>query len=391
MALYVRSTLQSSVWKYSADDRAYELHWVRVGSVFVAALYHPPKPLYTTEALLDYIEACVDEVGRDFPAAHIVLAGDVNQLPEDDLVERTGLSQIVHQPTRGANILDRVYVSCPLLFHTVRVVASVVKSDHKAVVAYPEQGQCFQRKSTMQRMFRLKTPAQHALFLQHVANMEFDNPYPTAYSDPAMNTQSEFDYFYSISIALLNQFYPQRTITMTSRDPEFITPEIKSKLRRKNKLMRAGRVEEAGALSVRIGKDMSRHGKTRLCKIGGKADSKDLWAAVRQLTGRQQVTAAVDGITAESLNDHYAAISTDHNYTAPPRKHLSNPIEPEYVSEWDVFRILDHLHHTATGLDGLPAWFLRLGAPVFYKPIARLFNLSLATSTVPQQWKQASI
>ena len=92
--------------------------------MFVAALYHPPKPLYTTEALLDYIEACVEEVSRDFPAANIVIAGDVNQLSEDDLVERTGLSQIVHQPTRGANILDRVYVSCPLLFTTVRVVAS---------------------------------------------------------------------------------------------------------------------------------------------------------------------------------------------------------------------------------------------------------------------------
>ena len=44
-----------------------------------------------------------------------------------------------------------------------------------------------------------------------------------------------------------------------------------------------------------------------------------------------------------------------------------------------------------SGLDGLPAWFLRLGAPVFCKPIARLFNLSLTTSTVPQQWKKASI
>ena len=51
----------------------------------------------------------------------------------------------------------------------------------------------------------------------------------------------------------------------------------------------------------------------------------------------------------------------------------------------------DHLRPTATGLDQLPAWFLRLGAPVFCRPIARLFNLSLSTSTVPQQWKQASI
>ena len=56
-----------------------------------------------------------------------------------------------------------------------------------------------------------------------------------------------------------------------------------------------------------------------------------------------------------------------------------------------VFRFLDHLRHTATGLDGLPAWFLRLGAPAFAAPIAELFNQSLNTSTVPQQWKTAII
>ena len=48
-------------------------------------------------------------------------------------------------------------------------------------------------------------------------------------------------------------------------------------------------------------------------------------------------------------------------------------------------QILDKLHPTATGLDSLPAWFLRLGAPAFCKPVAQLFNLSLTTSTFPQQ------
>jgi hypothetical protein len=56
--------------------------------------------------------------------------------------------------------------------------------------------------------------------------MSFDNPYPTAPSHPAMNTNSEFDNFYPIADTLLNQFYPERTITMASRDPDFITPEI---------------------------------------------------------------------------------------------------------------------------------------------------------------------
>jgi hypothetical protein len=189
VAIYARTQLQSSDWQFSADDRTYELHWIRIGDVFVAALYHPPKPLYSAQALLS---------------------------------------------------------------------------------------------------FRQKTPAQHALFLQHVSNITFNNPFPTVSSVPSVNTQAEFDYFYTASLDLLNQFYPQRTITVTSRDPEYVTAEIKSKLRRKNRLMRAGRVEEAGALSVRIRKEMMRNSRMRLCKIGGRADAKDMWEAVRRLTGRQQ-------------------------------------------------------------------------------------------------------
>jgi len=154
--------------------------------------------------------------------------------------------------------------------------------------------------------------------------------------------------------------------------------------------MRAGRVEEARALAVRIGKDITRHTKSQLNKIDGKTNSKDMWTAVRQLTGRQQEPAAIDGINAQSLNDHYAAISTDDRYTPPLSKDPDNSIESKYISEWQVFQILDHLRPTATGLDGLPAWFLRLGAPVFSKPVAYLFNLSMATSTVPQQCMEAS-
>jgi hypothetical protein len=61
VAVYVRSTIQSSVSNYSTDNPQYELFWVRVGSdVFVAALYHPPKPTYKPTEILDYIEACVE-------------------------------------------------------------------------------------------------------------------------------------------------------------------------------------------------------------------------------------------------------------------------------------------------------------------------------------------
>jgi hypothetical protein len=137
----------------------------------------------------------------------------------------------------------------------------------------------------------------HALFLQHVSGMTFVNHGPAASSDLSVNTQAEFDSFYLCMLTLLNKFYHEKTVTMTTRDPTSINPEIKYKLRRKNRLMHAGRVEEAGALAERIGKDMTRHSKSQFSKIDSKAYVKDMWAAVWKLTGRHQEPAVVEGVT----------------------------------------------------------------------------------------------
>jgi len=55
--------------------------------------------------------------------------------------------------------------------------------------------------------------------------------------------------------------------------------------------------------------------------------------------------------------------------------------------------MLDRLRPTATGLDGIPAWFVRLGAPIFATPIAQLFNQSITDGigVVPREWKMAII
>ena len=76
---------------------------------------------------------------------------------------------------------------------------------------------------------------------------------------------------------------------------------------------------------------------------------------------------------------------------SPSKKHTTATADFVYLTDWQVFRILDNLKPTATGLDGLPAWCLRIGAPVFYKPLTFLFNQFVSTFTVPTQWKQAYI
>jgi len=78
--------------------------------------------------------------------------------------------------------------------------------------------------------------------------------------------QSQFDKFYSVALNLLDTFYPESSVTITSRDPSYMTAHVKAMLRRKNRLMRKGQGEEASALARRIGNEITRHTETQLSK-----------------------------------------------------------------------------------------------------------------------------
>ena len=58
----------------------------------------------------------------------------------------------------------------------------------------------------------------------------------------------------------------------------------------------------------------------------------------------------VEGLTAKTFNTHCAAISTNNDYQAPRLK-LIAPDNLCLVTKMDVFRMLDTLQPTATGLD----------------------------------------
>ena len=205
------------------------------------------------------------------------------------------------------------------------------------------------------------------------------------------DTQLAFDRFYEILTAMLDDFYPLKSVTTTSRDPPFITPEIKALLRRKNKLIRQNLVEAANAIAHQIHLKIQRHNAatfTKPCK-----DTKELWKRVNQITGKSKQGShpSTLNINADQLNSHYAHISTDNNYVEPAKKQTCANKWGQVVDEFRVFKMLDQLTVTAPGIDGLPHWFLRQAAPSICSPITHLFNLSLLTSTVPCQWKTSVI
>ena len=58
---------------------------------------------------------------------------------------------------------------------------------------------------------------------------------------------------YKSMSVLLDAYYPERTVTITSADPPYVMPAVKRMMQWRNKLMRLGLFEEAVARAVMIG------------------------------------------------------------------------------------------------------------------------------------------
>ena len=219
VAVYVRLSLKAEMYKppIAGDDSNYELLWIKVSQgsemTFIGALYHPPVPIYQTTNLIDFIEATVIRIQLDHEHAHIILAGDLNQLSDTEVIARTGMSSIVEQPTRGNNKLDRIYVS-DYEYNGVKVAKSAVTSDHLAIVAYSGDVVRTVGKARCVHTFRKHTAAQNALFLS-------DGSIPVHIVDLDGDPQREYDRLYDIMTKMLDVFYPLRTVMITSADPPY--------------------------------------------------------------------------------------------------------------------------------------------------------------------------
>jgi hypothetical protein len=392
VAMLVRNGIGITTCRTLPSDKPeYEALWLHLSlgaSTFTCGvLYHPPKPIYNTTDFLEHVFSTIDDHLQISPESTLVMAGDFNQLSDSDICMRTGLKSIVNRPTRGPNCLDRVYVSNTNKL-SVKVVKSSVKSDHMSVIVQDANRQIVNtRKQKRVVKYRCKAPSQHAAFLAAANSCIQDFNSVLSINE----TQQCADRFYDVINCIFDKFYPTRTITISDCDPPFITPELKSMLREKNRLMRAGKIDCAGAMAIKIGKAVAKYNSTRLSHIDPRSGTKDLWTEVTRLTKASTSEVSFPPtFNAQVLNDHYAAISTDPCFTSPLLKATAfHPVSP--ISEQAVFQLLDKLQPTASGLDELPFWFLRVGAPIFCLPLAHLFNTSLTQSIVPTQWKAAVI
>src|SRR6218665_2643108 len=169
--------------------------------------------------------------------------------------------------------------------------ASSIKTDHKAIVATDCRRVTSRHKHPTAVNFRRRTPTQHAALLRLLSDYDFNHILSNE------DTQAAWDQFYADALSHLDKIYPMRQATMTSADPPFLTPEIKSLLRKKNRLMRKGHIEQASALAARIGIKITKANNKHLTGLNSRTGTAELWRAVNTVLKKPRSAGDDVGVT----------------------------------------------------------------------------------------------
>ena len=361
----------------------------------IGVCYHPPKPLYKCNDLIQLVTADVDYISSHNPTAILLFGGDLNMLNTDFLTVDSGLTQLNDDATHGKRILDKIFVNRPHLYECLTVNSSV-QTKHKAVILKPAGrslpasfGSAGQKK-IYRCCFDIRDPHITAL-KQGLASYKWS----------VLLQETDVNKLYTDLISVLRWFInnciPVKRVAISNNAPKFITPLIQILLKRRNKLMHAGKFEKASELSIKIGRLISNETAASLSKVNS-SNTRELWNKVNSIrTSRGHVNLSTYGPPfddLEALNKYFADVGTDNNYDKEAVINFIQPTEKEAIIPFDLYTVsnaLKRVKKTAQGSDPLPYWIFKHCFVELAPVIHHLYNLILATGISPNSWKHANV
>ena len=357
-----------SLWLKGTSPKTNELF-------FINASYHPPKDNGNDLHLTNYLVSSSEQILKENPYCTIFIGGDFNKLNLSSL-EDEGLSILQTPPTRKEATLDLLLTNRIDLVDNATTFTPSLKTDHRGIIMHPLQRIPPTRSKAFYRNFSFKNKAN---FAKSLNNIDFSSVLRITDVDKAAETLES-----TISQIVTTNF-PLKSITMSDRDPSWITPKIKAKILKIKKIkQKSGNTTRATSLYKQIG-------NLKLKTLGSKEWWNDIDTISHRKYGKKTIqSASFDG---DSLNCALAQRSSLKDPTdrpAPPTFSTTYSNAPQ-INLIDVELTLRTCKSTSPGPTYIPAFvfkeFSHILAPIYHY----VWNLSLLKATFPACYKQAKL
>ena len=399
-----------------------ELVWVELctkrGPLFLGVFYRPPKSDVTTlqelNNSLQLIPASSNIVlFGDFNAPHIdwssvspVISTPINtQLCS--IVSDNFLTQFVFVPTRQNHILDLVFSNQPHLLSDVEVVDNLPNTDHSALQFVITLPSCY--KSQCHRLLYNYAKADFQIFRDTLSIVPWDSVIDYD-SDIDIVWNQWCDLFLSVANSCIPRIkWKRRKMKHWFSDDTLRLIHQKrrvyrSLMRSPNQFLQSKYSQLSNLVRASTRLDTQTYAQTISQSYFN--SPKIFWSFVnRSRACRSPLPAiAVDGnlihddlVKADTFNKYFSSVFTDEDTSRLQqlRRCLdSQPLllDSVNVSERAVFELLSVLDTTkACGPDLIPARLLKEGAAEITHSLTKIFNLTLCSGTLPQDWLSAHV
>ena len=223
--MYIKESIKTKRLQ-ELEDPAFEVLWsyIRpprlprgINCVVTACVYHSPSSNDT--GILEYLSDAITRAEGLFPGYGIIIAGDFNQLDTKHLCRDFHLKQLVHQPIRGANILDLVLTNMHNFYDSKPAVLlpPFGLSDYNAVAVWPKT-----RVST-------STPSKKIVF-RPSRKMELGrylSEFGWQLSESETSCDEKCKFLCSAIMTAYNFLLPEKRVKIHRNDPLWIPEELK--------------------------------------------------------------------------------------------------------------------------------------------------------------------
>ncbi len=216
-------------------------------NVYVAAIYHPPDCDYDETDLIEYLIDTCEQILSSKPNSRLIIAGDINKLNIiRNLLHQLPATQLVKVPTRGQNILDVFITNAHYDWKQVKVVKSLVRTDHDMIITYPRDVIEAVRRNSYFREARQHDKMKMLSELQKVDWYTINTDGQTL--DEMMLI------FYETVWPIFKMCFPLIKVRTSSTDPPFMSPLVKHLLKKRKRAIQKGDSECQPRLQEQINK-----------------------------------------------------------------------------------------------------------------------------------------
>lgn len=416
--LYVRNGLYYHCLDNLLDNRGnFEVVFISIrprilprplSIIIVAVVYCPPwYDAAASRELCNYIFSSVDCLTSRYPSAGFLIAGDFNTLDTSIFNRHLCFKQVVLSPTRGNNILDKIFTNVNTYFSVPIIMPPIGKSDHNCVLLKPIV--------VLNIPVGFRTVTSRRLDFTTINNIacELIN---FRWQDLYYLTdcQMQADLFYTVLFDIVNRHAPLRIFKLKNNDKPWITQYFKQLVARRDVAYKAGSVVLFKKLRNqinRVGKSLkSQYYLDRVQCL--KADKpRNWWQHIKELSGAVDISnrsvcfdnLSLNGerinpeLLSDVINDFFVSVSGDISPVdsvtlSKLRDSLGVVPDCFIISEFSVYCALKHLKVNKSSCDELLSNRLLIDlADVLAAPICALINTSIRQGIVPSQWKIARV